>query len=165
MVQQVHILLSHVLEIVVPLDAHRGDLHPFTVLHIASGRGNLPQVDLRVEVGGKGIAMVAAVAVQDIDGVDGVKLMLLRVGAVGLGHTGVKAAAQQGGQAGLLELFAVGPLPAVIEIGGEALLFAPLLVDGPPFRIVRILGLIVRGIHIVHAAGQARVHDGQVLVR
>lgn len=49
--------------------------------------------------------MVAAVAVQDIDGVDGVKLMLGGVSAVSLGNARVKAAAQQGSQAGILKLF------------------------------------------------------------
>ena len=48
----------------------------------------------------KGIAVVAAVAVQNVDGVDGVELVLLGVSAVSLGHARVKAAAQQGSQAG-----------------------------------------------------------------
>ena len=68
--------------------------------------------------------MVAAVAVQNVDGVDGVELVLLGVGAVSLSDTRVKAAAQQGSQAGLLKLFGVGPLPAVVEVGGEACLLA-----------------------------------------
>ena len=80
--------------------------------------------------------MVAAVAVQDIDGVDGVKLMLGGVSAVSLGNARVKAAAQQGGQAGILKLFLIGPLPAVIKVGGEACFLAALFIDSAPFRVI-----------------------------
>ena len=44
--------------------------------------------------------MVTAVAVQNVDGVNGVELVFFGVGAVGLGDARVKAAAQQGGEAG-----------------------------------------------------------------
>ena len=108
--------------------------------------------------------MVAAVAVQNVNGVNGVKLMLFGPGAVGLGHAGVKAAAQQGGQAGVLKPFAVGPLPAVIKIGGKSLLFAPLFIHRAPGGDGGILRLIVGGVHVVDAAGQAGLHDGQVLI-
>jgi len=134
------------------------------VLPVAAGGRHLAQVDLRVEVGGKGIAVVAAVAVQDVDGVNGVELVLFGVGAVSLGDTRVKAAAQQGGQAGFLKLFGVGPLPAVIKVGRETGLLAALLVDGAPFRVVGVLRLVVGSVHIVDAAGKAGVHDGQVLI-
>ena len=46
--------------------------------------------------------MVAAVAVQNVDGVDLVKQVLLGIGAVHLGHARVKAGAQQGGEAAAL---------------------------------------------------------------
>src|SRR5699024_2051464 len=87
-----------------------------------------------------------------------------RIGAVRLGHARVKAAAQQGGEAGVLELLFVGPLPGVVEVGGEAFLPAALLIDGAPGRVVGVLGLAVGSVHVVDAAGQAGVHDGQVLV-
>ena len=89
-VQQVHILVAHLIEVVFPLDAHSRDLHPVAVLPVAAGSGHLAQVDLRVKVGGKGIAVVAAVAVQNINGVNGVELVLFGVGAVSLGHAGSK---------------------------------------------------------------------------
>ena len=69
-VEQVHILLAHLVEIVLPLDAHGRDLDPVAVLPVAAGSGHLAQVDLRVKVGGKGIAVGAAVAVQNINGVN-----------------------------------------------------------------------------------------------
>ena len=163
-VQQVHILHAHLVKIILPLDAHGGDLHPVAVLPVGTGGRHLPQVHLGVEVGGEGVAVVAAVAVQNVNGVDGIKLVLLGVGAVGLGHARVKAAAQQGGEAGLLKLLPVGPLPGVVEIGGETLLLAALLIGGLPLGLLDVLGLVVGGVHVVDAALQAGVHDGQVLV-
>ena len=76
-VEQVHILLAHLVEVVLPLDAHSRNFHPVAVLPVAAGGRHLTQVDLGVEVGGEGIAVVAAVAVEDVDGVDGVELVLL----------------------------------------------------------------------------------------
>ena len=91
--------------------------------------------------------------------------MLGGVGAVGLGHARVKAAAQQRGQAGVLKLFLVRPLPAVVKVSGEAGLLAALLVDGTPRGVVGVFRLVVGSVHIVYAAGQAGVHDGQILIR
>ena len=163
-VQQIHILVAHLIEVVLALDAHGRDLHPVAVLPVAAGGGHLAQVDLGVEVGGKGIAMIAAVAVQNVDGVNGVELMLFGVGTVSLSHARVKAAAQQSSQAGFLKLFGIGPLPAVVKVSGEAGFLAALLIDGTPFGVVGVLGLIVGGVHVVDAAGKAGVHDGQVLI-
>ena len=164
-VQQVHILVAHLIEVVLPLDAHSRNFYPVAVLPVAAGGGHLAQIDLGVEVGGEGVAMVAAVAVQNVDSVNGIELMLFGVGTVSLRHARVKAAAQQGGQTGFLELFGVSPLPAVIKVGRETSLLAALLVDGAPFRVVGVLGLIVGGVHVVDAAGKAGVHDGQILIR
>ncbi len=163
-VQQIHILLSHLIEVILPLDAHSGYLHPVTILPKAAGSGDLPQVDLRVKIGGKGVAVVAAIAVQNVDGVELVKFVLCGIGTVCLCHAGVKAAAQQGGEPGLFKLLPVCPLPAVIEIGGETLLLAALFIDETPLRVVGILRLIVGGIHIVDATGQAGIHNGKILV-
>ena len=163
--QQIHILLADLIEVVLALDAHGWDLDPLAVLHVAAGGRDLAQVDLGVEVGGKGVAVVTAVAVQNVDRVNGIEFMLGSVGAVGLGHTRVKAAAQQGGQAGVLKLFLVGPLPAVVKVGGEAGLLAALLIDGAPFRVIGVFRLVVGGVHVVDAAGKAGVHDGEVLIR
>ena len=163
-VEQVHVLAADLVKVVLAVDAHGLDLDPVAVLPVAAGRGNLAQVDLRVEVGGKGIAVVAAVAVQDVDGVDGVELVLLGVGAVGLGDAGVKAAAEQGGKARLLKALLVGPLPAVVEVRGEAGLLAARLVDRAPGGVAYVLRLVVGGVQIVDAACKAGLHDGQVLV-
>ena len=135
-----------------------------SVLPVAAGGGNLPEIDLRIEVGGKGIAVVAAVAVQDIDGLNLVELMLCGIRTVSLGYARVKAAAEKGREACLLKLLPVCPLPAVVKIGGKSLFLAALFIDGAPLRIIRILRLIIGRIHIIHPAGQAGVHDGEILI-
>ncbi len=108
-VEQVHVLLAHLVEVVLPLDAHRRDFNPVAVLPVRAGRGYLTQIDLRVEVGRKRIAVVAAVAVEDVDGVDFIEQVLLCVSAVRLRYARVKAGAEQSGQTGLLEFFSCRP--------------------------------------------------------
>ena len=119
-VEQVHVLVADLIEVVLALDAHRRDLHPVTILPVRTGRGYLTQIDLRVEVGRKRIAVVAAVAVQNVDGVDFIEQVLLCVSAVRLRYTRVKAGTEQSGQTGLLKLFLVRPLPGVVEVRGKA---------------------------------------------
>src|SRR5699024_9530199 len=102
--------------------------------------GHLPDVDLRVEVGGKGIAVVSRIAVQDVDIVDLVKIVLQRIGGEHTGHSRVKTASKKGCKACLLVGVPVGPLPFVL-------------------KFCRVLGLVVGRVHIVYAAGQAGVHD------
>ena len=75
MVEQIHILLSDSLKIVLSLYLHRLRLHPVG----AFGR-YLTDIDFRIKVCGKGIAVIASVAVQDIDIVNLIKFMLQRIG-------------------------------------------------------------------------------------
>ena len=63
MVQKIHILLSHLIKRIIPLNAHGRNFNPMAVLPVASRSGNLTQVDLRVKIGGKCIAVVAPVTV------------------------------------------------------------------------------------------------------
>ena len=162
--EQIHVLDSDTVKVVLALYAHRRDLDPLAVLPIRSRRGNFAQIDLGIEVGRERIAVVAAVAVEDVDGLDRVEQMLLSVRAEHLRHARVEARTEQRGQARLLELLLVVPLPRVVEQRGEALLFAPLLVPRLPDGIVEIFGLVVGGVHIVDAAFEAGVHDRQVLI-
>ena len=108
--------------------------------------------------------MVAAVAVEDIDGMDLVKIMLEGIGREDAGDAGIKAGAKNGGQASLAEFLAVGPLPAIIEVSGKALLLAALLINSAPGGVVGVFRLVVGGVDIVDAAGQASVHNGQILI-
>ena len=111
------------------------------------------------------MAVVAAVAVEDVDGVDFIEQMLLCVSAVRLRYARIEAGAEQRGQTGLLELLLVRPLPRVVKVRGKALVLAALLVDGAPLRIVGVLRLVVCGVHVVDAALEARIHNGQILIR
>ena len=63
MMQQVHILHSHAVEVIFPLYLHGLCLHPVTVLPVGAVCGHLAQIYLGVEVGSERIAVVAAVAV------------------------------------------------------------------------------------------------------
>ena len=120
---------------------------PFPVFRDPIGplRGDLADVDLGVEVGGEGIPVVAAVAVEDVERADLVEVVLLRVSGEHLGDAGVEAAAENRREAGLLEPLAVRPLPGILEV-----------------RLVR--RLVVRRVQIAHARREARVHDREVLV-
>ena len=89
--EEVHILFADFGEVVDALDLHRLRLDPRTVLPIAAVCRYLADVDLRIEIRRKGVAMVAAVAVEDVDIVDLVEFMLHRIGTENARHPGVKA--------------------------------------------------------------------------
>ena len=58
-------------------DGERVDLDPLARLPVLAPLGDLTEVDLGIEVRGEGLAMVAGVAVDDVDGVDLVEQGLL----------------------------------------------------------------------------------------
>ena len=89
--------------------------------------------------------VVAGVAIDDIEVLYFVEVVLGGIGGEDAGHTRVKAAAEDGRQAGLLKALAVGPLPAVLEV-------------------CHVLGLVVSRIKIVDTALQTGFHDGKVLI-
>ncbi|MNM95941.1 hypothetical protein D3C81_1084020 [compost metagenome] len=146
MVKQIHILFPDFREVVDAFDFHRLGFDPFAVLPVAALRGHFANVDLRVEVRRKRIAVVARIAVEDIDVLDFVEVMFQGIRGKYAGYAWVKAAAQQCGDAGLLKALAVFPLPLVFEFRG-------------------IFRLIVRRIHVVRLGCQAGVHDRQILIR
>src|SRR5690606_3406914 len=124
---------------------HGGRGDEFAVFPVAAVGGDFADVDLGVEVGGEGVAVVAAVDVDDVEGVDLVEVVLGDPGGEDVGGAGVEAGAEQGHEARLLEALPVGPLPAVFELGG-------------------VEGLVVGGVEVVDAGFEAGVHDGEVLV-
>ena len=152
-VQKVHILMPNLIKIIFALNAHSRNFYPFAVFPIAAGGRYFAQVNLGVEVGGEGITVVAAVAVQNINSIDGVELVFFGISAVSLRYARVKAAAQQRGKARFFKFFAVCPLPAVIKIGAEACFFAAFFVNGAPFGVIGVFRFVVGGIHIIYAAG------------
>ena len=144
-VQQVHVLFAHLIEIVFPFDFHGFGFHPFAVFDVAALCRNLPDVDFRIEVGSERIAVVTAVAVQNVDIIDFVKVVLLGIGAEYASYAGIKAAAQQSRDASLFETFPIRPLPLV-------------------FKLCRIFRLVVCGVHIIGLGGKTSVHNGQILI-
>ena len=127
------------------VDFERTGLNPFAILVIAALLGDFADVDFGVEVGGESLAVIAGVAVDDVEVVHLLEVMLGGIGSVDAAHTWVEAAAQNGCQTSLLEAFAVGPLPAVLEVS-------------------LVAWLVVGGVEVVHAALQAGLHDGEVLI-
>ena len=89
--------------------------------------------------------MVAGIAVHDVEGVHLVEVVLGGIGRVHAAHARVEAATQNGCEAGLFKLVAIGPLPAVLEV-------------------CHVFGLIVGRVEIVDTALEAGIHDGEVLV-
>ena len=75
MMEQVHIFLAYFCKLILSLDLHGFCLYPVTVLPVGAFGRNFTDVDLRIEIGSKGIAVVAAVAVQDVNVIDLVKFM------------------------------------------------------------------------------------------
>ena len=160
MVEKIHILFAHLVEVILPLYAHGRYFHPLAVLPVAARCGHFAKIYFGIEVGGKGIAVVAAVAVEYVYGVDFVELMLLSICAVCLSYAWVEAAAEERDKSSLFELFPVCPLPRVVEVCRKALFLAPLFIDFSPLGVVGVLGLVVCRIQIVDAAGKAGVHYG-----
>ena len=145
MVQQIHILFANLIEVVFPLDFHRLGFHPFAVFDVAALCRNFPNIDFRIEVGGKRIAVVTAVAVQNVDIIDFVKVVLLGISTKYASYAGVKAAAQQRCDASLFKTFPISPLPLVL-------------------KLCSIFRFIVRSVHIVRLGGKTSVHNGQILI-
>ena len=165
MVQQIHVLFTHLVKMICSLDTHCRNLNPVPVFPIAARRRHFPQVNLGIKIGRKCISMVAAVAVENVNGLYLVKFMLERIGAVCLRHTRIKTRTEQCRDAGFLKFFPVCPLPRIVKICREAFLPASLVINRTPCRIVNIFWLIVRSVHIVYLTCKACIHNCQVLIR
>ena len=135
------------------------------VLPVAARCADFAQIDFRIEVGCKSVAVIAAVTVENINGVNLVKFVLCSVCAIRLRHARIKAAAEQCSQAGILKFLSICPLPRVIKVCRKSFFFTALFINCTPFRIIGVLRLIVCRVHIVDAASQASIHNGQILIR
>ncbi len=127
------------------LQFQRFGFDPLAIFPVASVGGDFAQVDLRIEIGGEGFAVVARVAVDDVEGVDAAEVMFEGVGGVDVGDPGIKAATEKGGESGGFEALLVSPLPVVFELGD-------------------VTRFVVGGVDVMHACGEAGVHDGEVLI-
>ena len=90
--------------------------HPFAIFPVESFLRDFADVDFGVEVGGKRLAVVAGIAVDDVEVVDFVEMVLGGVGGVDARHTGVETATEDGAKSCLFEAFAESPLPGVLKV-------------------------------------------------
>ena len=120
--------------------------HPLAFAVVTAVLGYLANVDFGVEVGCKSLAMVAGIAVNYVEILHFREIVLGGVGSEYARHSGVKSAAENSRQSGLLEAFAIGPLPRVLKVS-------------------LILGLIVGSVKIVDATFKTGVHNRKVLIR
>ena len=145
-VHQVDLLRADALrEVEHAADGKRIRFLPAALFPVLAACRDLADVDLRVEVGREGLAVLAGVAVDDVELVDHVELVLVQPRREHVGHARVEAAAEQAHDPARGEALLVGPLPLVLELG-----------------LVR--RLVVGGIEVVDAGLEAGVHDRQVLV-
>ena len=119
--------------------------HPLAVLVVTAFLSHLADIDFGVEVRGESHAVIAGVAVHDIEVVNLVEMVFGGIGGENSCHSRIEAAAQNSRQPFLLEALLIGPLPRILEM-----------------RLV--LGFVIGCIEVVHPALQAGVHDGQILV-
>ncbi len=122
-----------------------GALDELAVFPVAAGRGHFADVDLRVEVGGKGLAVGAGVGVDDVELFHHIQIFLGGQGGVDVGDARIEAGAEQRHQPLFLEALLVGPLPGIFKLGG-------------------IERFVVGGVQVIHAGFQAGIHDVQILV-
>jgi len=126
-------------------DAERIGFAPLAVLPVAALGGHFADVDLRVEIGGEGLAVVAGVAIDDVQLADAVELVLAQPGGEDIGDARIEAAAEQRHQPPFAKPLLVRPLPGVFEGG-------------------LVAGFVVGGVQVVDTGRQAGIHDGQVLI-
>ena len=120
--------------------------NPLAVLEITPFLRHLADVDLGIEVRGESHAVVARVAIHDVEVVDLVEMVLGGIGREDGRHARVEAAAEDRREARSLEAVLIGPLPRV-------------------FEMCLVLRLVVGCVEVVAAAFEAGVHDRKVLVR
>ena len=128
------------------MERHRSGFDEFAALPVAAFGGDFANVDFRVEIGGKGAAVVATVHVDDVERMDFIEMVLQCPCCENIGDAGVEAGAEQGGEARLLETLLIGPLPAVFKFG-------------------HIFGLVVGGVEVVNTRSQTGFHQRQILIR
>ena len=124
---------------------HRRSFDELAILEMPALGGDLADVDFRVEIGGKRLAVVATVDVDDVERVDFIEMVFQRPSGENVGHAGVETGAEERGESGFLEFFLILPLPRILEF-------------------CDIQRLVVGGVHVVAARQQAGFHQIEVLV-
>ena len=127
--RQIGGVFAHHRQIIGALDLEHLVRGPLALLPTPYRAGELPEIDLRVEIGGKIAAVAAGVDIDDVDAVNPVEIGIGGQRGIGIDHTGVEAGAQNGGHA--LALAILAALPLVIAVPGRRLAdFFRILVNG-----------------------------------
>src|SRR3546814_10973335 len=108
MIHEVHGLWPNLLEIELLLHRHRRGLDPVSIFPVARDRGHLADIDLRIEIGRKMLAMIAAVAVENVERVDAFEMMFLQPGRDDAGHAGIGRASCREGVCKYVLILGVG---------------------------------------------------------
>ena len=145
-VNDVRLALANTGVIERPVNLVRLGHDPLAVLVVAALLGHLADIDLGIEVRSEGHAVVAGIAVDNIEVVDLVEMVFGGIGSEDGRHARVEAAAEDGRKARSLEAVLIGPLPRIFEM-----------------RLV--FRLVVGRVEVVAAAFEAGVHDRQILIR
>ncbi len=128
------------------VQGHRRRFDKFAVFPVSARGCDLADVDFGIEIGGKGVAVIAAVDVDDVEGVDFIEVMLERPCGINVRDTGIEAGAEQRTETRGGEFFLVGPLPGILEL-------------------CDIGRLVVCGVEVIDARSEAGIHERQILVR
>ena len=145
-IHHVHVLGADRLEVEFDLLAHCRGLDELAVFPVARRRGDFADVDFRIEIGGEGLPVIAAVAIEDVELADRLELVLLQPHGEHAGNARIETRTQQRHQPGILEAVVIGPLPLVFELG-------------------LVLRLVIGGVEVIDACFEACIHDRQVLIR
>ncbi len=121
-------------------------LDPLPILPVAAGSCHFADIDFRIEIGRKRLAVTAGIRIDDVDLLHLVEVILCGQGGIDIGHARVEAAAKQRHQALLAETLLVIPLPFVFELGS-------------------IKRFVVGRIEIIDSGRQTGVHDREILIR
>ena len=145
MVQKIHIFHSHFRKIVFSLDLHRLCLYPVSVFPVRTFCRNLADVDLRIEVRCKRIAVISSIAVQNIDIINLVKIMFQRICRKYSCYSGIKSTSQQRRNSCFFKFLTVCPLPFI-------------------FEFCSIFRLIICSVYIIHSCRKAGIHNCKILI-
>ena len=107
--------------------------------------GDFANIDLRIKIGRKMLAVVTTIAIQNVQRAHLFNIVFGDIGGENIGHAGVKPATQKRHDAALDEAVVIGPLPVIFKLG-------------------LIARLIIRRIQIIDTRRKAGIHYGKVLI-
>src|SRR5690606_8108106 len=98
------------------LERHCRRRDKLAILPVTSFCADFTDVDLRIEVSRKGIAMIATIDINNVEAVNFIKIMFGNVGSKDIGSTRIEARTQQCHEARFAETLLIGPLPFVFKL-------------------------------------------------